>query len=245
MSHPTRRTGSEAPVLVACSHGTRSNVGRRTVLALLEQVRHELPGVTVTSAFVDVQDPRVDVVADAVVARGTEAVVVPLLLSTGHHTEVDIARAVAAHQGTARATPPLGPHPLLVDVLESRLASVGFRSDDAVVLASAGSSDPRAGRDVQEMAGLLSERLGLTVTTGAAAGPGTRIDDAVHAARRSAPRVVAASYVLAPGYFSDVIMHSGADVVTATLAPDERVARLVAERYLAAWAPLELVGASA
>ncbi|WP_405375138.1 MULTISPECIES: sirohydrochlorin chelatase [unclassified Microbacterium] len=49
-----------------------------------------------------------------------------------------------------------------------------------------------------------------------------------------ARRVVAASYVLAPGHFADVIARGGADVVTAPLAPDDAVARIVAERYLAA-----------
>ena len=52
----------------------------------------------------------------------------------------------------------------------------------------------------------LAGRLGRPVEVGFAAGRGRRITDAVSAARAAgAPRVVAASYVLAPGHFADVI----------------------------------------
>lgn len=43
-----------------------------------------------------------------------------------------------------------------------------------------------------------------------------------------------ASYVLAPGYFAQVIGAAGGDVVTEPLAPDARIAEIVAERYRAA-----------
>jgi sirohydrochlorin ferrochelatase len=226
------------PTLVACSHGTNSPAGRAAISDLVERVRRLLPETRVLEAFVDVQEPSVDdVLADC--APENPPVVVPLLLSTGYHTQVDIARAVAAHPGRAVAAPALGPHELLVEVLESRLAQVGVAPSDAVVLAAAGSSDPAAEVDVRAMAELLAERLGTPVDVGFAAGAGPRIDATVAAARaRGAARVVVASYVLAPGYFADVIARGGADVATAPLAPDDRLAAIIAERYAAAAAQL-------
>lgn len=225
------------PVLIACSHGTSSLAGRAAISALVEKVRLLLPHVAVEEAFVDVQQPEIDDVVRATAPRA--AVVVPLLLSTGFHTKVDIARAVTDAGGRASATAPLGPHPLLADLLTTRLREAGTAPGDAVVLAAAGSTDPAASVDVVAMADLLRERVDGPVSVGFAAGAGTRIGAAVAAARDAgAPRVVAASYVLAPGFFADVIARSGADLVTAPLAPDDLVARVVVERYLAAAAPL-------
>ena len=105
--------------LIACSHGTRFEEGREAVRALVDEVRTLLPDVRVEQAFVDVEEPEVGDVVARVAADGP-AVVVPLLLSTGFHTEVDIARAVAPFPHVVKA-PALGPHDLLALVLEARL----------------------------------------------------------------------------------------------------------------------------
>lgn len=223
------------PTLIACSHGTSDPAGRAAIASLVADVAALLPDVRVVPAFVDVEEPRVADVVDQWALAGP-VVVVPLLLSTGFHTKVDIARAVEAHPGVAVAAPALGPHEVLIDVLESRLGEVGFGAPgDAVVLAAAGSTDPAATVDVEAVAAQLSSRLGVPVRIGFAAGAGQRIPDVVAETRAAgARRVVAASYVLAPGFFAKVIEGAGADVVTQPLAPDERLAGVVAERYTAA-----------
>lgn len=219
--------------LIACSHGTSDPAGREAIIALIEKVRVLLPDVPVVDAFVDVQEPAVDTVVNDSVVDGS-AVVVPLLLSTGYHTSVDIAQAVGAHPGRAVSTAALGPHALLADVLVDRLAEAGTLPGDAIVLAAAGSSDPAAAIAVTATAELLSARLHVPVTVGFAAGAGPRIADVVAEARRDgAERVVIASYVLAPGYFAHVIEAAGGDVVTRPLAPDARLAEIIAERYRA------------
>ena len=225
------------PTLIACSHGTASEDGRRAIEGLVGHVRAILPDVRVEQAFVDVQTPKIaDVVAR--VAAAEAAVVVPLLLSTGYHTRVDIARAVEPFPHVV-AAPALGPHDLLALVLEDRLIEAGLRSEDAIVLAAAGSSDPAAEADVRRMALRMGDLLHGSVSVGFAAGAEPRIDEAVAQARRAgARRVIAASYVLAPGHFASVIAGSGADVVTAPLAPDLRIAGVVAERYVNACAEL-------
>lgn len=184
-------------------------------------------------------------------ADGPAAVVVPVLLSTGYHVRHDIAQAVAAvnagSDGAAVAAEPLGPHPLLVDILADRYAAAEaahghFRSDDAVVLAAAGSSVAAASTAVEEVTSALAQRLGRPVTPSYGAGAEPRVPDAVAAARATtAGRVIVVSYLLAPGYFLDRVLEAGADVVTDPVAgpagaekADPRLVQVVLDRYDAA-----------
>ena len=221
--------------LVACSHGTRSPAGRAVIARIRAALAAAVPEVEVREAFVDVEQPEVaDVVAEA--AAHGPVVVLPLLLSTGFHTSVDIAAAVAPHLG-ATAAAPLGPHELLVRALRDRLAAVsggdaGHRPGDHVVLAAAGSSDSAAARAVERMRDLLAARLPAPVTVGYGAGCAPTIPEAVAGARRAgARRVIAASYVLAPGHFHDLVSAAGADAVSAPLGDHPLVAEIALERY--------------
>jgi sirohydrochlorin ferrochelatase len=225
------------PVLVGCSHGTDSIEGRAVIRSILASVADARPDVVVREAFVDVQEPPVaDVVASAAELDLT-VVVVPLLLSVGFHVRVDIAAAVEGRPATA--APPLGPDARLVDVLVDRLTQAGLAPGDAVVLAAAGSTDPAAAVAVEEVAAGLATRLGRPVTVGYGAGSTPRVPDAVAAARATGPgRVVIASYLLAPGHFHDRVLEAGADVVSAPLAPDDRIVAIVLDRYAAAAATL-------
>ena len=238
-------SAATSPVLVACAHGTRNPTGRRLVAELALAARALRPGLRTTAAFVDVQPPTVvDVVRD-LAAASTRAVVVPLLLSGGYHVHVDIAGAVAAHEG-ALAARPLGPDPRLAAVLLDRLRSAGADPRDpntAVVVAAAGSSDARAVADVEDTADLLQRDWAGPVTTGYGSAARPTVPDALAAARRAgAERVVVASYLLAPGHFHGKLAEAGADCVTAPLLPDERIAAVLLDRYDAA---LEAAGAPA
>jgi sirohydrochlorin ferrochelatase len=223
-----------SPVLIACAHGTRNPTGRRLVAELALAARRLRPGLTTTAAFVDVQPPTVaDVVAE-MASAGRPAVVVPLLLSGGYHVHVDIARAVDGGAGAVAARP-LGPDPRLVDVLHDRLVAAGADPSDgstAVVLAAAGSSDPRSVADVDATAVLLQERWAGPVTTGYGSAAQPPVPDAVAAARSAGARsVVLASYLLAPGHFHDKLTGAGADLVSAPLLPDDRIAAVLLDRY--------------
>ncbi|MGY1603191.1 sirohydrochlorin chelatase [Geodermatophilus sp. SYSU D00815] len=226
-----------APVLVACAHGTRSPTGRRLVAELALAARTLRPGLVTTAAFVDVQPPTVVDVVASLAAEDRPAVVVPLLLSGGYHVHVDIAGAVAAHP-TAVAARPLGPDARLVAVLHDRLTAAGADPADpgtAVVLAAAGSSDPRSAADVERTAALLQDRWAGPVTTGFGSAAQPPVPEAVARARRAgAARVVVAAYLLAPGHFAGRLAEAGADAVTAPLLPDERIAAVLLDRYDAA-----------
>lgn len=242
-------------VLVGTSHGTDDPAGQAAVRALLDGVRAARPELDVREAFVDVQQPEVDDVLAGAVRDAGSAVVVPLLLSTGYHVRHDIAQAVAgvnaSGEAVAVAAEPLGPHPLLVDILADRYAAAEaahgpFRSDDVVVLAAAGSSVAAAATAVEEVTSALAQRLGRSVTPSYGAGAEPRVPAAVAAARATAAagtasRVIVVSYLLAPGYFLDRVLEAGADVVTDPVAgaagaekADPRLVQVVLDRYDAA-----------
>ncbi|MFF3065511.1 sirohydrochlorin chelatase [Oerskovia sp. NPDC057915] len=263
--------GGASPVLVGCSHGTNNADGQAAIRAILDDVRATRADLDVREAFVDVQQPEVaDVVTQAVAppatgeGQGGAAVVVPLLLSTGFHVNVDITEAVSpAHEGRgpqhgpATAARALGPDPRLAEILADRLAEAGVRPHDAVVLAAAGSSKAGAARDVEAVAEFLRAHHDGPVTVGFGAMATPSVRDAVAAAREAlmaaapaaarealvaaapapggtdapAPRVVVAAYLLAPGFFHDRLLETGADLVTAPLAPDARLTAIVLDRY--------------
>ncbi|BDZ41655.1 hypothetical protein GCM10025865_09540 [Paraoerskovia sediminicola] len=239
-------------VLVGCSHGTADDAGRAAIRALLDDVRAARPDLDVREAFVDVQEPEVGDVVDGVVVPGApgdegrttsprDAVVVPLLLSAGFHVHVDVTEAVADRgpgTGDAVRTGALGPDPRLVDVLLDRLRDAGLHADDAVVLAAAGSSDERAARAVEEVLAGVREQLPNEVTVGYGSMARPTVADAIAAARATAPRVVVAAYLLAPGFFLDRVREAGGDVVTAPLAPDPRLTAIVLDRYASGAAEL-------
>jgi sirohydrochlorin ferrochelatase len=220
-------SGSGTPQLVACAHGTRDPAGRQAVDELRCDVAATRPEVGVVEAYVDVQEP-----ALPDVLRGREsAVVVPLLLSAGIHVHVDVAAAVEAAGPAVLAARALGPDPALVDVLTLRLADAGLDGDHAVLLAAAGSSDPRAVADVERTAIDLAARLGRDVTPAYASAAQPRVESAVAELIGAGRRVAVASYLLAPGHFHDRLRATGADVVAAPLLPHPSVTALVLRRY--------------
>lgn len=218
------------PVLILCAHGTANPQGQQVVSDLHEMVRDARPDLRVERAYVDVQSPSVvDVVAGwAPVAP--EVIVVPVLLATGYHVQVDIADAVAPFEN-ARSAAPLGPDAVLSEILQERIEAAGLQPDDALVVAAAGSSRPDARHAPEQAARELADRLSRPVTVGYGASAEPNVPEAVRAARAANPRVVVASYLLAPGYFHDQLHKAGADVVTAPLGPDPRLAALIVRRF--------------
>ncbi|MFN8082237.1 MAG: CbiX/SirB N-terminal domain-containing protein [Kineosporiaceae bacterium] len=224
------------PVLVACAHGTGSAAGRRVLAELRLDVAAARPGLRVVAANADaeVQRPGVARVLERLAAQGTASVVVPLLLSTGYHVEEDIARAVAAPsaEGRAVAARPLGPDPVLVDVLVAHLGACGATTADAVVLAAAGSRRPGARADVEQVAAALTQRWGSPVPVGYVAGtPSLAAVVAQVRERRPDVGLAVATYLLAPSAFADRLGDVGADRVAATLAPHPTLTELILARY--------------
>jgi sirohydrochlorin ferrochelatase len=208
----TDSTGRSRPALTAVAHGTRSAAGQAQIRALVARVARQRPGLDVRLCYVDVQRPRVgEVVPDGVV--------VPLLLSAGHHVRVDIAEAVAGTR--AVVAEPLGPDPVLLESLTRHLPAA-----DAVVLAAAGSQDPAWRASVEQ----IGADIGAPVAY--ASSRDRKVADVVaELRRRGARRIAIAAYLLADGLFYRTLLRAGADAVTPPLSRDPEVASLVLRRY--------------
>lgn len=235
-----------APVLIACAHGTRVREGRDVVREMLTDLTEQVDA-PVREAYVDVQAPAV---ADTVAAVCTpaestreqaqpEAVVVPVLLSTGYHVQHDIAAAVRGR--TAVATGPLGPDPRLAVIMHQRLVEAGWCSGEAVVMAAAGSSDPAGIAMVEQMRDLLARQLQQEVSIGYAAASSPTVAEAVTQARAEgaaraggSSRVAIASYMITPGRFQQVAEAAGADAVAGPLGNHRLLRQIILERYHAA-----------
>jgi sirohydrochlorin ferrochelatase len=224
-----------AQLLVA--HGTRKQRGVEMVGDLAQRVS-SVVGQQVHVAFVDVMGPTPTEVLQSL--NEQPVVVVPAFLSRGYHVSSDIPAHVAASgHPDVTVTEALGPGPQLVRVLADRLIESGWRHDDSVILAGAGTSDPVARRDLHMMATWLSATTGSRVELAFAATGTPRVADAVATQRRcGARRVVVASYLLSEGLFQDRLRASGADVVTEPLGLHPGLARLIASRFRRARIPV-------
>jgi len=215
--------------LMLVAHGTRKQQGVAMVGDLAEQVSATL-GQTVHVSFVDVLGPTP---SDVLAQMDGPAIVVPAFLSRGYHVTSDIPTHVdASGHPNVTVTEALGPGPQLVRVLADRLIESGWRQDDSVVLAAAGTSDPGAQRDLHMMATGLSAITSSRVELAFAATGTPRVHEAVESLRqRGARRVVVASYLLSEGLFQDRLRDSGADVVTEPLGTHPGLVRLIANRF--------------
>lgn len=208
---------SHRPTLLAVAHGTRSAAGQRQIRDLVAAVARRRPGLAVRLSYVDVQQPRIGAVA----ATGGDAVVVPLLLSAGHHVRVDV--AAAARGAGIPVTAPLGPDDVLLESLNRHLPAA-----DAVVLAAAGSSDPAWRAGVARTAAGIPGGAHVAYASGSEP---TVADVVAGLRRRGRRRIAIAAYLLADGLFYRALHRAGADAVTPPLCLDPAVAGLVLRRY--------------
>ena len=215
--------------LLAVAHGTADLAGLAEIHRLIELVRTARPDSTVELGWLERADPP----AAAVLARLTgEVVIVPVLLSTGYHVKVDIARLAASRPRTAVAGQ-LGPDPRLVEVLRQRLLP-GRHAGSDVVLYAAGSSDPAAYRQLAEAADGL--RRALAASEGAESEVHPRFltePDGWPAGLRPGSDV--ANYLLAPGSFNERLRARAEQLSAGFVAPPigahPLVAELIWDRY--------------
>lgn len=223
-------------MLVLVAHGTRDPAGGVVIDELAAAVRAARPGLRVEVAYADVRGPSVTEVLAAHLSA--PAVVVPAFLASGYHVRVDVPAQIAASgHPSAVLAEALGPAPELLAALVERLRAAGYRPGDRVVLAAAGSSDPRALVDVHDVAYSLGVRLGSPVRIAYAATATPTVTDAVASIRAAAgagARVAVASWLLAPGLFQRRLDACGADIVAAPLATHRAVVDVVLQRYAAA-----------
>src|SRR5689334_3538551 len=222
-------------VLLAVAHGSRDPAAQQCVLSLTSRVARSADGIAVRTAFVQNAKPSLaEGLDDAAAQAGPDGVVVvPLLPCSGYHLSSDIAGAVrAAGVPVAR---PLGPDPRLVRALSDRLRAAGVPGQAPVVLAAAGSRDPRALADTRRQAAMLAAHRGTPVVAAFASAASPTVDEAVaFLAELTGGPVAVAAYLLAPGLFHDRLWLSPGTWVSAPLGNHPAVADLVVDRFRAA-----------
>lgn len=238
-----RMPHTDRPTLVAVAHGSRDPRALRTVTALLDRVRELRPGLDVRLGHIELNEPLLPDTLAGLEGAG-RSVLVPLMLSRGYHVKHDLPQAAAAALAAApgadiRLAAPLGPHPLLVEALCSRLTEAGWRPEDGtsrsagVVLAAAGSRDPDSASDVRRTAELLSERLGgVPVVPAYASAAAPTVPAAVGAlAARGRHRIAVASYFASPGLFATRSAAASPWIAAAPIGAHPALARLLLQRY--------------
>ncbi|KAA1420298.1 sirohydrochlorin chelatase [Nocardioides humilatus] len=211
-------------VLVTVAHGTRNPDGNRIAAEITAEAATRL-GMTAQSSYVELCAP---LFADVMTDLRDDAVVVPLLLSTGFHVRSDLPTAVAAARRSVALGGPLGPDPLLAAAQVDRLVEAGATSGQPVVMVAAGSTDPKATADLRGAARLLGDLWGAPVRLATLSGLGPRLADVVR------PGDAMSAYLLAPGHFADRARDeataAGATVVTDVIGAHPRVVDLVCQR---------------
>lgn len=234
--------------LLAVAHGSADPRSAAAVSALFERVRSLRPGLDVRVCYLDHTAPGAEEALTDLAASGAgEVVVLPTLLTAAFHSKVDLPGVLARVRERSpwlrvRYADTLGPHPLLSAAVERRLAQAGATAEPgtALVLASAGSSDPEANATIRAMAAELAERgpwreVVAAFASAASPSPGEAVTDLLG---RGAERVAVAPYLLAPGFFADRVRKqsaaAGAHAVSEALGDVPELARVVLERYDAA-----------
>lgn len=115
--------------LLLIAHGSREPTANDDLHRLADELRATGRYVAVVAAFLELAEPGIDAGGTACVESGARrAVLVPYFLSAGVHVRRDLA---AARERLATRFPnvdfrlvePLGPHPLLTEILIQRAAS--------------------------------------------------------------------------------------------------------------------------
>jgi sirohydrochlorin cobaltochelatase len=236
------------PLLIV-GHGTRDAAGVAGFAELVQRVAERRDPVR--GGFIELSAPPLrDAVTELVGLGARDLDVVPLVLVAAGHAKGDIPAALAReqqrHPGLSyRYGRPLGPHPVLLELLDRRLGAVlaaDERPETTVVLVGRGSSDPDANAEHVKVARLLQEGRGLAGVEPAfisLAEPG--VPAALERARRlGARRIVVLPYFLFAGILPSRTQeqarawaseHPALDVRCAdVIGPEPALAELVLER---------------
>jgi sirohydrochlorin cobaltochelatase len=245
------------PPLLLAAHGTRDQAGVAGFNALAERVAAlaARDGTRVAGGFIELSLPplreAVTALAGTALAGHIPAnmVAVPLMLSAAGHAKGDIPAALARertrHPGLSWTyARPLGPHPVLLDLLAARISEVAPSSPaPAVLVVGRGTSDPDANADVVKTARLLWEgRAYPLAETAFVSLTRPSVTEGLDRCRLlGARQIVVARYFLFPGVLPDRVVsqaeafaaaHPELDIrCTDVLGDCDEMAGLVYERY--------------
>lgn len=124
--HPPRWPPDRAVIIV--DHGSRLRESNDQLLAVVDEYRRRWPGRIVEPAHMELAEPTIAQAFARCVERGARAVIVfPYFLAPGRHWTEDIPRlaaeAAVPFPGVRHVvTAPLGQHPLLLEIIDERIA---------------------------------------------------------------------------------------------------------------------------
>lgn len=198
--------------LVTVAHGTRHTAGNAVAVEITDAASARL-GMSGVTSYLELASP----LFSQVMSGGEPSVVVPLLLSTGHHVRHDLKGLRA-----------LGPHPLLADAQASRLLDAGARHGQPVVMVASGSRDPRTSIELERAAEHLANVWGARVRLATLSGVGPSVEQVIQ------PEDAVSPYLLADGHFAHRCRTASAraTVVADVLGAHPAVVDLVVARAL-------------
>jgi sirohydrochlorin cobaltochelatase len=243
-----------SPPLLLVGHGTVDATGVAEFVAFTRRMRSWLAvdGVDVDGGFIELSQPTVHEAWTALIGRGHRRLAaVPMVLVGAGHAKGDIPAALqrevlrAPGSGYAFGRP-LGPHPVLQELLAARIDAVADPAavaETVVLLVGRGSTDPDANAEVCKVARLLQEGrpyAGVEPAYVSLARPD--VTAGLHRCRAlGARRIVVAPYFLFDGVLPRRVLaqagafgaeHPELDVRTAGYLGDcDELAGLVVERY--------------
>lgn len=229
--YPGPVTAPSSLPLIGLAHGSRDPRAAARIAELMHAVAELRPGLSTSSAFLDLSEPDLTEVACSLSAD--RAVVVPLLFAQAFHARVDVPEAVSAaaeSSGVALLSGDiLGLGPAVLTALQDAAERAGVVATQDILLLAVGTSDAVANQAVHHLAAQWSAlRPGEVRAVFATAAP--RAADALAQPWTSPPAVV--SLFLAPGLLLDqVIRRAAARDVVVTPPLGTAMAQLVLDRY--------------
>ena len=238
--------------LLLVGHGTREPAGVEQFHAFVQRVRQLAPHIDVAGGFIELADPPItEAVAQLSALGHSEVVAVPLVLVAASHSKGDVPAALLREQVrlpglSFRYGRPLGVHPIVVSLLDQRLAAVvpaAERTRTSVVVVGRGTTDPDANADVAKVARLLWEGRDWPIVEPAFISLTTpSVSEAMERCRLlGATGIAVVPYFLFAGVLPDRVVaqavayqdaHPDLDVrVADLLGGDDAIADLVLQRY--------------
>ena len=238
------------PPLLLAAHGTRDAAGVAAFEALAARVadRARRDGIEVAGGFIELSEPPLRDAVATLAGTSPRIVAVPLMLVAAGHAKGDIPAALAREQARRPGVSftyarTLGPHPALIELLDTRIAAAAGDTPPAVLVVGRGSTDPDANADVVKTARLLWE--GRDYPLAETAFVSLARPDVAEGLERcrllGARRIVVARYFLFPGVLPDRVAEQAAEyaaahpeldvAVAGVLGDCDEIAALVLERY--------------
>jgi hypothetical protein len=245
---------SDAPTLVIAVPGAASPDSEDIVARVAAVAADSCPGANIRAGYLQGDT---DLLGDVIASlpHGGIAVVVPLLAFPDQQVRAGIAAGIAGAQLTCIVAQPLGPHPLLSEVVHVRLAEAGLARStrvgrisivsaaDGVIVGAVGGPD--AVQTAGVVAVLLASRLTIPVATALINDPAGVKEAAGQLRAARVARVALAPCVIGPEIPPGTLEALSADSGVACSAPlggHHAIGQLVAIRYGAALEDPQLVG---